>query len=303
LDRAIALMIDGAIGGHFPGVAAMARGGKRLRAVMTLATARAVAPDRAVTDETVDAAAAIEAIHLATLLHDDVIDEADERRGVETLHRRYGRTGAILAGDMLFAATFRRLIDFASPPVQRLLLDAVARMAEGETEQTLAALAGREIILSEYFEIISKKTAAFFGVALEIGAVASGAAPEVRDALRRFGLEFGLVFQIVDDILDWSADPEELGKALHADIRCGKLTLPLFLFLEDDPVVARGLIACAADGAIQPLAEELARRGYLRRSWRMAERRADAAREALRDAGGDTKLFEEILDYSLSRRR
>ncbi len=285
----------------FPEARELCRAGKRIRALVCIGAARCHAGDEAVIAAAVRAASCIEGIHLASLLHDDVIDNAVERRGLATLHRRYGRTGAILAGDMIYVKIFRHLLEHDRDGVLASVIAGATAMVEGETEQTLGAVRGFEPTVEEYLHAIRRKTAAFFATAAECGGLVAGLRGRDLEPVVRFGDEFGMMFQIVDDILDWSADPKELGKDLRADIRGGKLTLPLLLFIQDDPVAARPLIARADDGAVLTLAEEITRRGFLHRAFLAAEKHAENALAALAQWGVPTLALKRLTEFTLCR--
>jgi octaprenyl-diphosphate synthase len=306
LDQVMDACIESLSGGYFPEAREICRGGKRLRAALCIGSARAFSADPDVIRLAVEHGACIEGIHLSSLLHDDVIDNASERRGISTLHNRYGRTGAILAGDLLYVKVFRRLMDTPYPEVMRTIVDGVIEMVEGETWQTLDAVLGKEPSIDEYCGCISRKTAGFFRAAVEAGAMLGsrargGLTPEQVEAVRTFGHDFGMAFQIVDDILDWTADPGVLGKELLADIKSRKLTLPLLLFLEDDPAAARACIARALDGAIVPLANEITRRGHLRRAYRFAEKYSRSAAQALEVWPAETENLNAIVRFTVGR--
>lgn len=303
LDRVISGFIQLASSAYFPEVGDLCRGGKRLRAALAIAMAKAFTDDDDRLRKAIELAAYVEGIHLTSLLHDDVIDNAAERRGIETLHRRYGRTGAILAGDLLYVKIFNRLLDLDSSDVMRVIVQGVIEMVEGETWQTIGAVVGKEPSIDDYLAGIAKKTAAFFRASAEAGALigVSELSSAQRGAVRMFGHDFGMAFQIVDDILDWTADPELLGKELLADIKSSKLTLPLLLFIEDDAASARGFIARAADGAILPLSTEISRRGYLHRSLRIAERYAESAAKSLDLVNGRVDVLRDLVKFTLSR--
>lgn len=300
-------VIHGAValfsGAWFPEADDLSRGGKRLRAALVIAAARVGSRDPHVIEAAIELAAYMEGIHLSSLLHDDVIDNATERRGIATLQSRYGRTGAILAGDMLYVKIFSRLLAPRFREVIGVVIQGVIDMVEGETWQTMGAVMAKEPRVEEYLQGIGKKTAGFFRAACEAGArlASPGESEAAVEPARVFGHEFGMAFQIIDDILDWDADPEILGKNMQSDIKNRKLTLPLLMFLEDEPAIARPLVARAVDGAVVPLAEELNRRGYLRRAHHTAEKHADVAREALTRWPGDTSVLEDILDVTLVR--
>jgi octaprenyl-diphosphate synthase len=200
-------------------------GGKRLRPLLTVVAARlAGARD----DAGLKLAAAVEFIHTATLLHDDVVDGSGLRRGKVAAHLIWGAPSSVLVGDFLFARAFELMVETGSMRAMDILARAARVIAEGEVLQLSRA---HDVNLSEatYLEIISAKTAELFAAAAESGAVAAGANPSQCAALRAYGLNLGLAFQISDDALDYGGSTETLGKNAGDDFREGKATLPLLL--------------------------------------------------------------------------
>jgi octaprenyl-diphosphate synthase len=173
-------------------------------------------------------AAAIEFMHTATLLHDDVVDESGTRRGKKTARLIWGNQASVLVGDFLLGQAFRMLVDVGSLPVLRILSNAAAVIAEGEVMQ-LAAAKNTATTEDEYLAIINAKTAALFAAAAEVGAAIAKRPAEEQAALRSYGKNLGIAFQLVDDALDYSGDSARLGKSVGDDFREGKITLPLIL--------------------------------------------------------------------------
>ena len=213
-------------------------GGKRLRPRITMLAARACVP--AASEDAV-LASYMELIHVATLIHDDVLDNADVRRGRESTNRALGNRFSVLAGDYLFSWVFKKVTQGYQNPVPTILAAMLAEICNGEVKQ-LRAAGNMRLAPDGYFDIIGKKTAELFAACAECGAIAallgSGAAPgpQLRDlpavkALRAFGRSFGMAFQIRDDILDYTATEAELGKPAGSDIREKKMTLPLIYAL------------------------------------------------------------------------
>lgn len=198
-------------------------GGKRLRPSLTLICSKlcGYAGERHI-----NLAAAVEFIHTATLLHDDVVDESALRRGSETANQRWGNKASILVGDFLLGQSFRLMVDDGSLVVLKILSEASSVIAEGEVMQLAAS---NDLSTSEmtYIDIISAKTAKLFSSACEIGAVIADRPEQEQRALRDFGMNLGIAFQIADDALDYSAKQEELGKSIGDDFREGKITLPV----------------------------------------------------------------------------
>jgi len=200
-------------------------GGKRLRPMLTLAASKLCGYPG---NGHIRVAAAVEFMHTATLLHDDVVDESGLRRGKETARMIWGNQASVLVGDFLLGQAFRMLVDVGSLPVLKILSNAAAIIAEGEVMQ-LAAAQNTQTTEDEYLAIINAKTAALFSGAAECGAaIANRPAPE-QAALKSYGRNLGLAFQLVDDALDYSGDSARLGKAIGDDFREGKITLPVIL--------------------------------------------------------------------------
>jgi octaprenyl-diphosphate synthase len=201
----------------------VAAGGKRLRPLLTLAAADlcGYAGERHH-----KLAAAVEFIHTATLLHDDVVDESDRRRGQSSANTLFGNQASVLVGDFLFSRAFELMVEDGSLDVLRILSRASAVIAEGEVLQ-LATTNNLETSESEYLAVVAAKTAALFAASCEIGPIVAGRPAAEAEALRQFGLNFGIAFQIVDDVLDYSAREALLGKTIGDDFREGKMTLPV----------------------------------------------------------------------------
>jgi len=206
----------------------IAAGGKRLRPMLTLAASRLCGYQGR---RHLALAACVEFIHTATLLHDDVVDDSDLRRGLATANTLWGNKPSVLVGDFLFSRAFQLMVKDGSLEVLRLLSDASAVIAEGEVAQLLTAN-DTETTVEDYLRVISDKTAALFEAACRIGAVVGERPQEEQDALGRYGRTFGIAFQLVDDVLDYSARQIELGKSIGDDFREGKITLPVVLAFE-----------------------------------------------------------------------
>ncbi len=200
-------------------------GGKRLRPMLTLAASKLCDyPGKG----HIRVAAAVEFMHTATLLHDDVVDESSLRRGKKTARIIWGNQASVLVGDFLLGQAFRMLVGVGSLPVLKILSNAAAIIAEGEVMQ-LAAAKNTATTEDEYLAIINAKTAALFSAAAEVGAaIVNRPAPE-QAALKSYGRNLGLAFQLVDDALDYSGDSTHLGKTVGDDFREGKITLPVIL--------------------------------------------------------------------------
>lgn len=203
-------------------------GGKRMRPVLTLASAKLCGYEQATENRAVGLATCVEFIHTATLLHDDVVDKSDQRRGNETANNIWGNQASVLVGDFLFARAFELMVEDGNLEVLRILASASATISEGEVAQ-LQTAGDLSTTLEDYMKVIEGKTAALFAAACEVGAVVAAQDSEIQERLRLYGLNLGLAFQIADDILDWSAKQEALGKNIGDDFREGKVTLPLII--------------------------------------------------------------------------
>ncbi len=203
----------------------IAAGGKRLRPMLTIAAAQMCEYKG---ERHIGLAACVEFIHTATLLHDDVVDQSDLRRGQESANMLWGNQASVLVGDFLFSRAFQLMVADGSIPVLKILSDASAVIAEGEVLQLMTA---NDPTTSEdaYLEVIKSKTAALFAAASQIGAVVASKSQKHEDSLRSFGTNLGIAFQLIDDVLDYSAKQAELGKSIGDDFKEGKVTLPIIL--------------------------------------------------------------------------
>ncbi|MBL8830864.1 MAG: polyprenyl synthetase family protein [Rhodospirillales bacterium] len=209
----------------------VAAGGKRMRPMLTLAAARMCGYRGA---RHIKLAACVEFIHTATLLHDDVVDESDLRRGRATANAVWGNKASVLVGDFLFSRAFQVMVEDGSLPVLAILSNASAVIAEGEVLQ-LTTANDTETSEQAYLEVIRAKTAALFAAACRVGAAVAERPKAEEDALETYGLNLGIAFQLVDDVLDYAATADEMGKNVGDDFRDGKITLPIVLsFLRGD---------------------------------------------------------------------
>jgi octaprenyl-diphosphate synthase len=204
-------------------------GGKRVRPAVLLMAARlsGYRGDRAVLY-----AAVVEFIHTATLVHDDIIDDSELRRGRLAVHSRWGNDITVLLGDYLYIKSMALALTHDTLDIVRLLCDVTLRMIEGELYQ-LTKNGDAEISEEEHFDIIRRKTAFLFGGCAQIGGMLGKVSPEQEEALREYGFNLGIAFQIVDDLLDFTGDRTALGKPIGADLREGKMTLPLIHLLRN----------------------------------------------------------------------
>ena len=227
-DRTIIAQMDSPVD-LIPRLAAhiVAAGGKRLRPLLTLATARMCGyPEGG--PRHVRLAACVEFIHTATLLHDDVVDESQLRRGLASANAVFGNKASVLVGDFLFSRAFELMVADGSLPVLAILSRAAATLSEGEVLQLVTQ---NDLTTNEerYLEVVRGKTAALFAAACQVGAVVAGRDGREEAALEAYGMSLGIAFQLVDDALDYSADQATLGKMVGDDFREGKVTLPVLV--------------------------------------------------------------------------
>jgi octaprenyl-diphosphate synthase len=257
-------------------------GGKRLRPALALLSARLV-QRKEVADRAYAAAAAAELIHMATLMHDDVVDEASERRGRPTANSVFGNAITVLTGDFLLAKSISLLAhNDENLHMVRVFSDVTVGMAEGEVLQAAVAH-NLDITIATYEEIIERKTARFVAGCCETGAITAGSTDAEAAALRAFGHHLGMAFQIADDLLDFLGDPKKTGKPLGTDLRDGRVTLPLLYTLqtadEETRTQLRSLLAreLMTDTDIATITAIIARHGGFDEARRIADERAELA--------------------------
>ncbi|MEW5774807.1 MAG: polyprenyl synthetase family protein [Thermodesulfobacteriota bacterium] len=285
---------------------ALLAGGKRLRPMLVLLAARALqAPAHM---DPYPLACSLELLHTATLLHDDILDGADLRRGRQTAHLVFGDQEAILAGDVLLALANRLVAEYGDPRLTWVLSEAIMRTATGEVME-IGATRKPDLGLDRYMDIITGKTAYLFQGACQCGAILAGAEEELEDAALQFGLHLGVAFQLVDDSLDYTARPDAFGKPEAGDLREGKVTMPLLLYLEQMvPAERAAFSAKFAAGTLDEaeIASHLARiraEGHPERTRQAAHDHAAKAAAALSafPQGPEAALLSQILDFVLSR--
>ena len=204
-------------------------GGKRIRPLLTLASAKLCGYENG--DRDVNLAACIELIHNATLLHDDVIDNSDLRRGIKTANSVWGNQSSILVGDYLFSRCFEMMVEDGSQEILKLLSSTSSRIAQGEVLQ-LEHKGEIDLLEETYFNIINMKTAALFAAATKVGACLGNKNKKEKDALESYGKNLGLAFQIVDDALDYYSTKKIFGKEIGKDFFEGKITLPIIFLCQ-----------------------------------------------------------------------
>lgn len=206
-------------------------GGKRLRPALSLLGGKC---SNFSLERVVPLAVALELIHMATLVHDDVVDAAMTRRGIPTIKARWGNRVSTQVGDYLFAQSLLLIARYNEPLIPRVLAKTSVKMCEGEIQQISSSFEAKQTV-KDYFYRINRKTALLIAASCQLGAVACGAPEEIHIALRRYGHNIGMAFQITDDILDLVAEQRQLGKPVGSDLRQGIITLPVIYALEYSP--------------------------------------------------------------------
>jgi octaprenyl-diphosphate synthase len=272
----------------------LAAGGKRLRPRITLLAAAACGGRPL---DHLHLSAYMELIHVATLIHDDVVDRADVRRGVNATAVDYGNRISVLAGDYLFAWIFKNVTANYPAPVPHILSATLADICDGEVLQ-LRALGKLDVAMDAYVEVARKKTASLFAASARCGAIMGGGGQQEIDALSAFGDGFGIAFQMKDDLLDLTADTQTLGKPVGNDLAERKMTIPLILALRDGDVTFRALVArCYADGddtVIPQIVAGIERCGGLSGTRREIANFVDRAKSALARLGASNAKDELI---------
>jgi octaprenyl-diphosphate synthase len=280
-------------------------GGKRIRPALLLLACRLCnyRGDRAIL-----LASVVEFIHTATLLHDDIIDEATTRRGRRSVNSRWGNDVTVLLGDFLYTKSMSMALSQDNLKILRLLSDVTLRMIEGEILE-IERDADLQITEAAHVDIIKRKTAHLFSACLRIGAILGEVTPEREEALASYGLNLGICFQMVDDLLDFTADEKVLGKPVANDLREGKLTLPAIYMLRRGGAVAAGKVKAVLEdrgfGRVRP--EELVRlareTGALEEARRLAEGYAETCRRDLRafERSPYREALELLPDFILAR--
>ena len=278
-------------------------GGKRLRPLTVLLAARACGYEG---ESHIAAAAVVEFIHTATLLHDDVVDASGLRRGQETANAVFGNQASVLVGDFLYSRSFQMMVEIDDMAILRVLADATNTIAEGEVLQ-LMNCNEPDTTEADYLEVIYRKTAKLFEAGTRIGAIL-GATPDLEDSLVNYGRHLGLAFQLVDDALDYDATAEELGKNIGDDLAEGKPTLPLIFAMQHGSAAERHMIREAIrTGGTQNLHSiQLAidTTGGLSYTAQRANEEADRARDSLQHLPDSPykQTLVQLADFATARR-
>lgn len=257
-------------------------GGKRIRPMIAVLTGQALGYDG---DKHIQVAALIEFIHTATLLHDDVVDESDMRRGKQTANEVFGNAASVLVGDFIYTRSFQMMTDLDSMRVLKLMSEATNVIAEGEVLQ-LMNCNDPDISEADYMQVIYSKTARLFEAASQSAAILAGATPEQEKALQDYGRFLGTAFQLIDDVLDYDADNATLGKNTGDDLDEGKPTLPLLHAMHNGNAEESALIRQAIEQGngrhlLEQVLATMKRCGSLAYTYARAEEEADKAIAAL----------------------
>jgi octaprenyl-diphosphate synthase len=278
-------------------------GGKRLRPMLALLAARACGYTG--TQHQL-LAAIIEFIHTATLLHDDVVDESDLRRGHETANALFGNAASVLVGDFLYSRAFEMMVDIDSMRVMAILANTTNVIAEGEVMQ-LMNVHDADTSEARYMEVIQCKTAKLFEAATRLGAVISGRSAAEEQAMAHYGMYLGTAFQLIDDVLDYSADSAQMGKNTGDDLAEGKPTLPLIYAMQQgdasQAAVIRNAIETGGYAALVAVQQILADTGALHYTTKVAVQQAQLAKAQLAhlDASDYTSALRALADFAVQR--
>lgn len=278
-------------------------GGKRIRPLVTVLAGRACGQQGS---KLANSAAIVEFIHTATLLHDDVVDGSELRRGRDTANAVWGNQASVLVGDYLYSRAFEMMVELNAMRVMDVMASATNKIAEGEVLQLMNAH-DPETTEARYFEVIYRKTAKLFEAGSQIAAIVAGAPAPHEQALTRYGKHLGTAFQLVDDALDYSANPEELGKNLGDDLAEGKPTLPLIHALKNGTPEQQQLIRNAIENgevaSLDRITLAIESTGGLEYTARLARREADLAIRALAELpdSGFTHALCDLAEFAVSR--
>ncbi|PWK88587.1 polyprenyl synthetase family protein [Fulvimonas soli] len=281
----------------------VAGGGKRLRPMLHVLAAGAAGYRG---EQHLKLAAIIEFIHTSTLLHDDVVDESDLRRGRKTANALWGNAASVLVGDFLYSRSFQLMVELDDMRIMRILADTTNTIAEGEVLQLLN-IGNADVDEAAYLAVIERKTAVLFAAATELGGLLGGLPAGQQAALRRYGMELGYAFQIADDLLDYVSDADTLGKNIGDDLAEGKPTLPLIYALqsasEEQKRSLRHAIERGGLDSLDRIVAAIRDSGALERTHERARQHARAAREALVALAPSPhrEALRTLADYAVER--
>ena len=283
-------------------------GGKRIRPALLLLVAKALANGNK-TPHSLELAAILEFIHTATLLHDDVVDESTLRRGRETANAAFGNAASVLVGDFLYSRAFQMMVGPGDMRIMQILSDATNTIAEGEVLQLLN-MNDPEVDEASYLKVIRYKTAKLFEASSELGAILANSSEIEREHAASFGRHIGTAFQLMDDLLDYTANAAQMGKNAGDDLREGKPTLPLIYLLENGNQTERLLVRSAIEqnndlpqDVFDQILQAVQNSGALEYTQQVAKREADLALEHIREFPKNeaTEALIALCEYSLAR--
>lgn len=285
-----------------------ASGGKRIRPSLLILSNYSVG-GKASDENVIRLATVMEMLHTATLVHDDIIDNAETRRNRTSVNARFGNQTAVLMGDWLYMSAFETSLQERSLEILDILTRLTRKMTEGELIQ-LTTLGRVDLTENDYFDILKRKTAYLFSACCEIGAILGGAGQEQQIALRDYGMNLGIAFQLADDSLDFTAEDEVLGKASGADLLEGKVTMPLLLLLQKEPSVRDDLEQIMHDGDYQNMPRErllakMEKHSTIEETRQRAYSYAEKARKSLEvlSISKYREALEEIPTYMIERNK
>lgn len=281
----------------------ISNGGKRLRPMLMLLITDALNYEG---HQNINLAAVIELIHTATLLHDDVVDESEMRRGEKTSHEIWGNSASVLVGDFLYSKSFQMMVTADNMQVMSILSDATNKISEGEVQQLLN-VGNLNLSEADYYQIIANKTAKLFEAACQLAAVIAKQNQQIQKSMAAFGLLLGTAFQIADDILDYTANDDDLGKNLGDDFNEGKLTMPLIYLLENGDSQQRSQITAAIKAPQQAdfslIKSLVVESNAINYTLSQAKQKAAAAKQQLAKLpeSSSTEALRYLCDYAWQR--
>jgi octaprenyl-diphosphate synthase len=283
-------------------------GGKRVRPALTILSNYAAGGDGS-NYSSIRMATVMEFLHTATLVHDDVIDKAETRRNRPSINSEFGNQTAVLMGDWLYMSAFETSLAERSLPILDILTAVTRKMTEGELQQ-LTLLGRTDVSEEQYFDVIARKTAYLFSACCEIGSLLGGADSRTQNLLRDYGMNLGIAFQLIDDLLDFTSDQDVLGKPAGADLIEGKFSLPLIFLLQREPELRSAIQTVISEASYATISrrflqEALERTGALQLALERAVEYALAARAALDGLADSTyaQVLSSIPTYIVERDR